>query len=388
MTTERLSYLYQQYQAGKLTVPEAREWENAIGDESTEELLLNIIDEDWNRSDLEMPEPHHDTKESIYNYVVAQPQFRSSKIVRLWPRVAIAAAVATIIFGAGLFFYKYQQKENSGAIANVSDIAPGKHGATLTLASGKKIRLADAVNGKLSEEAGVSITKTSDGKLVYEIKAENSGSDKINILSTDKGETYQLRLPDGSSVWLNAASTLKFPASFAKLKDRRVELYGEGYFEIAKDKTHPFIVKTDHQEVEVLGTHFNINAYADEPEVVTTLLEGSIKLTAGNNNKLLKPGEQAVNNDGRIDIGKANMEAITDWKNDEFFLDKMDFRAAMRKIARWYNIEVIYNGSVPDNLEAGGWIPRNSNLSDVLKSIESSGLVHFKIEGRKLYVSK
>jgi transmembrane sensor len=140
--------------------------------------------------------------------------------------------------------------------------------------------------------------------------------------------------------------------------------------------------------VKVLGTHFNINAYADEPAIATTLLEGSVKLTTGNSEQLLKPGEQAVNDAGNVKVGKANMETIVDWKNEEFYLDKMDFRVAMRKIARWYNIEVTYNGSVPNNLEAGGWIPRNSKLSDVLKSIESTGLVHFKIEGRTLYVSK
>lgn len=299
-----------------------------------------------------------------------------------------AAAIATIIFGAGIILYQHTSSKAPQAIGVHNDVAPGKNGATLMLANGQKIRLNDAANGELAKEAGVIITKTAAGQLIYEIKGESTAQNKINVLTTDNGETYQVRLPDGSSVWLNAASTLKYPSSFAKLAERLVELSGEGYFEVAKDKAHPFIVKTADQEVRVLGTHFNINAYADEPGIATTLLEGAVKLTAGKRENLLKPGEQAVSADGNIKVSKANMDAIVDWKNEEFYLDKMDFRVAMRKIARWYDIEVIYNGSVPTNLEAGGWIPRNSKLSDVLKSIESSGLAHFKIEGRKLYVSK
>jgi len=336
-----------------------------------------------------MTETH---QKELLNYVFeyeTSNQGGQIKKIKLWPRIGIAAAVAAIIVSVGIWSYKRNYNGNAiDQIAHMNDIVPGKRGATLTLANGKKISLIEAANGELAKEAGVIITKTASGQLIYEIKNKDTVSNKINVLTTDNGETYQVRLPDGSSVWLNAASTLKYPASFAAFKDRRVELSGEGYFEVAKDKAHPFIVKTLNQEVRVLGTHFNINAYADEPATATTLLEGSVKLTAGNNDSLLKPGEQAINDHGTIKVGKANMEAIVDWKNEEFFLDKMDFRAAMRKISRWYNIEVIYSGSVPANLEAGGWIPRNSKLSDVLKSIESTGQVNFKIEGRKLYVSK
>lgn len=309
--------------------------------------------------------------------------------VPLWARFGIAAAVSAMLISAGIWFYQSAQKDRiTDQLAYANDVAPGKSGATLTLADGKKIRLTDAANGQLAQEAGVTITKTADGKLIYHLEDKGKENDQINTLSTVNGETYQLRLPDGSSVWLNAASSLSYPLSFANRQERRVVLHGEGYFEIAKDSKHPFVVQTDKQEVEVLGTHFNINAYPDEAVVATTLLEGSVRLVTGIKNQMLKPGEQAINDQGAIRIRKVDPNAVTDWKNDEFFLDKMDFRAAMRKIARWYNIEVIYNGSVPDNLEAGGWIPRNSSLSDVLRSIESTGQVHFKIDGRKLYVSE
>jgi len=302
---------------------------------------------------------------------------------------AIAAAVAFIVIGAYFFrSYFVGQKVKSDQVV-VADIAPGKVGATLTLASGKKIVLSDAVSGELAKEAGVMITKTANGQLIYEIKDETAESDKINILTTDNGETYQVRLPDGSSVWLNAASTLKYPASFAKLKERRVELSGEGYFEVARDKAHPFIVKTDKQEVEVLGTHFNVNAYADEKAIATTLLEGSVKISSdAKNNKILKPGEQAVNKGSTILVKEVDTENITDWKEGDFNLDQVDFRIAMRKIARWYDVEVVYDDNLSNDIQISGWISRSKKLSSVLKFIESSGLVHFKVEGRTVYVFK
>lgn len=313
-----------------------------------------------------------------------KPAFR-----KLWPRIGVAAAVATIILSAAIWFLKNPTNENliqhSGY---ASDITPGKKGATLTLANGKKIRLTDAANGQLAKESGVTITKTTSGHLVYEINEKKTESDKVNILTTDNGETYQVRLPDGSSVWLNAASSLKYPASFATLKDRRVELSGEGYFEISKDSAHPFIVKTADQEVEVLGTHFNINSYENEPAIATTLIEGSVKIASHKNNRILKPGEQALNNGNSIKTEKVDVEKVIDWKDEEFNLDKVKFKVAMRKIARWYDVEIVYNETVSDDLETGGWISRNEKLSAVLKAIESAGLVHFRIEGRKIYVSK
>ena len=387
MNTERLHYLYQQYQLGQLTQAESQEWESAIADLSNDASLLSMLDKDWDLEDFKAPVLTDGEQETIFNYVVTQPQNRR-KIRSMWPRIAAAASIILAV-GAGIFFYTNRSKTDAVQTAgNVNDVAPGKQGATLTLANGKKIRLNAAANGELAQEAGVTITKSANGQLVYEIKGNTAESNKINTLSTANGETYQLRLPDGSQVWLNSASSLTYTASLNERGKRVVRLSGEGYFEVAKDKAHPFMVQTASQEVEVLGTHFNINSYADEPVVATTLLEGSVKVSGEAQQQLLKPGQQALNNGTAIRVAKADLETAVDWKNNEFYLDKMDFRVAMRKIARWYNVEVIYSGSVPENLEAGGWIPRSSNLSDVLKSIESSGLAHFKIEGRRLYVSK
>ena len=308
------------------------------------------------------------------------------KKVRLWPRIGIAAAVATIVFGLWFFNGESDLRKRTKGVEVVNDIAPGSQGATLILASGKKIRLKDAANGELAEEAGISVTKTAEGQLIYEIKA--SSAEMMNTLSTAKGETYQVRLPDGSKVWLNAASSLKYPAGFPASGIRKVTLSGEGYFEIAKDASRPFIVKTNAQEVEVLGTHFNVNSYADEPAVMTTLLEGSVKVRSSNLEQTIRPGQQAVNNGQTLVVKNVNTDNITDWKQGDFNLNRVDFRSAMRKISRWYDVEVIYDRSVPGDFETVGWVSRDKQLSSVLKSIESIGIIRFKIEGRKIYVSK
>jgi len=324
----------------------------------------------------------HESAELLVRYI------HQKKQVRLWPRiVATAAAIALIL--SGIYFFNYNKnKISNDSHLIVRDVAPGSVGATLTLANGKKIRLSEAVNGELAEESGVVITKAANGQLVYEIKDRSGELNKINTLSTNKGETYQVRLPDGSVVWLNAASSLTYAANLNEHGKRRVKLDGEGYFEIAKDKAHPFVVESRGQEVEVLGTHFNVNAYADEPIIATTLLEGSVKVTSADKNQIIKPGQQAINNGNSIQVSEANMENITDWKEGDFFLNRVDFKTAMRKIARWYDIEVIYDPSFPEGIESGGWVSRNNKLSVVLKLIEAGGQVHFKVEGKKVYVSR
>lgn len=375
MNRNEVKDLFRKYNTGTATPQERALLEHWYSE--------TLLDEQQDPAKDDLLSLKHEAWTAIYEQTVPV------KRVKLWPRIAVAVAVATIIFGAGLFYFSKDSKQvGTDQLAVQNDVAPGVSGATLTLASGKKIRLSDAKNGELATEAGVVITKSENGELVYELKGDAGKPGQLNTLSTANGETYKLRLPDGSFVWLNSASSLTYATGLFKDGKRNVELRGEGFFEVAKDKSRPFVVKTAQQEVEVLGTQFNVNAYADEPVVATTLLEGSVRLVAAGVERVLKPGQLAENSAAGIRVSAANIEVITDWKNEEFFLDKLDFRLAMRKIARWYDVEVIYNGSVPENLEAGGWIPRNSRLSDVLKSIEGSGLVTFKLEGRKLYVSK
>lgn len=304
--------------------------------------------------------------------------------VRLWPRIAIAAAVATIIFGAGLYFFKGQQKETKQS-NTFALIKPGHNGATLTLSNGKQIKLSEAINGELANEAGVTITKSANGQLIYQVQGSKSDPNKINTLSTAKGETYQLRLPDGSLVWLNAASSLTYSAALIERGVRRVKLEGEGYFEIAKDKAHPFIVSTEKQEVEVLGTHFNVYSYNDEDIVKTTLLEGSVKI---NNQKIIKPGEQASNSaNGKIEVAAVNVDKVTAWKNGRFVFEDETIESIMRKLSRWYNVEVVFQDDVKD-IPFTAFISRRDDISSILEKITYTQNIHFKVEGRRITVMK
>jgi transmembrane sensor len=312
-----------------------------------------------------------------------------TKPIKLWSRLAIAASVV-IAMG----FASYYLLTRPTAVADISfasTIQPGGNKAYLILADGKKITLGEALVGKLAEQAGITITKTKDGMLKYEVQnTENLGAGGYNTITTPNGGKYQINLPDGTEVWLNAASSLKFPVSFATLEKRSVELTGEAYFEVAKDKAHPFEVKTALQTVEVLGTHFNINSYSDEPHSKTTLLEGSVKINpiTAQQEVVIKPGEQATNSESGIKVAKVDAENVIDWKNDEFYFKDMDFKTAMRKIARWYDIEVIYEPGVFTDFEPGGWISRKSSIKSVLKMMELTGKVHFKAEGRRITIIK
>ena len=337
-----------------------------------------------------------------------------------------AAAAIIIIAGAGLFYYP--QKRNPDQEANhiiknnipsggnmavttidigsggnkvvpTNDIEPGGNKAVLILANGKKISLTDVNNGTLAEQADVQITKIADGQLVYTILPDRQQipdtEDQYNTIETPKGGRYRVRLPDGTNVWLNAASKLTYPSSFTGHQTRRVELSGEAYFEVAKDIAHPFMVKTIKQEVEVLGTHFNISSYEDEPAVKTTLLEGSVKVyVPGSPSPLeragvrLKPGQQSTLTLNNIKIENINTEQrAVAWKNDQFVFESDDIQYIMRMISRWYNVEVEYVGAIPEN-KFGGAVSRFENVSEVLKSLELTGRVQFKIEGRRILVSK
>lgn len=308
-----------------------------------------------------------------------------------------AVSVAAVIAVVG--YWTFDLSQNSDIIKNTNvlqtvnnDIVPGGNKALLTLANGEKISLTDADNGTLAEQAGIKIIKTTDGQLVFTMlpdkQIDPNSKNQYNTIETPNGGRYQVRLPDGSNVWLNAASKLVFPSSFISHKSRMVELNGEAYFEIAKDKEHPFIVKTYNQVVEVFGTEFNINSYVDEPDVKTTLLEGSIKVTENKGiDKILKPGQQSTLTSSGLKVENVDIDLTVAWKNNQFVFESDDIQYIMRMIARWYNVEVEYVGPIPKN-KFGGAVSRFENVSEVLKSLESTGRVKFKIEGRRILVSK
>jgi ferric-dicitrate binding protein FerR (iron transport regulator) len=302
-----------------------------------------------------------------------------------------AAAVITGILAGSLYLYRYTHRNTishtpAPTIATNHNISAGKNTATLTLANGEKIVLADSRDGKLTEQAGSEISKTADGSLEYHPAATGAVTAvQYNKLSTARGEQYQITLPDGTKVWLNASTTLTFPTSFANMAFRKVEVTGEAYFEVVQDAAHPFIVNASKQEVKVLGTHFNVNNYPDEPLAKTTLLEGAVKI---NNEKTLTPGQQVISSkDGALKIATVSTEATIAWKNGYFEFNDENIYDIMRKVARWYNVEVIYEGDIPMNGMEGS-ISRFENVSKVLNTIQKAGLIKFRIEQKKIYVNK
>ncbi|MEJ5993265.1 FecR domain-containing protein [Pedobacter sp. Du54] len=312
------------------------------------------------------------------------------KVSRLWPRVAVAASFFAV-FGLSLYFYSSKSRDKVElANAKVADINPAGNKAYLTLGNGKRIALTDAGNGTIAEQTGVQITKTADGQLVYTIAENKSGSSsplEYNTIETPNGGRYEIALPDGTHVWMNAASSLKYPVSFVLLKERRVELQGEAYFQVAKDKQHPFIVKTAQQELKVLGTHFNLNSYADEQETKTTLLEGSVNVSDLNNknSEILKPGQQATLKGGNIRVGDADIDQALSWKNGDFVFVGEDLKAVMRQVARWYDVEIEYQGNI-NSSGVVSTISRTKKLSQVLKALQINQGIHFKVEGRRVLV--
>lgn len=306
--------------------------------------------------------------------------------VKLWSSIVAAAAVVLIVLGVYFFHY-----DNGTTIKNnqfiVHDIAPGKSGATLTLASGKKIRLSDAAIGRLAEESGISISKTPEGQIVYEPGQNTAATDGKNTLTTAKGETYILILPDKSRVWMNAASSLTYSTTLLEDGVRKVKLEGEAYFEVAKDKEHPFVVESKGQQVEVLGTHFNVNAYGDESVIKTTLLEGRVRIFNQQMGKILVPGFEAVNTGEGITLNKVDTELAVAWKNNNFVFANARIETVMKMVERWYNVKIVYQGAMPED-QFIGVVSRFDNISKVLSILESTGLVHFKIKDRTIYVSK
>jgi ferric-dicitrate binding protein FerR (iron transport regulator) len=262
-----------------------------------------------------------------------------------------------------------------------TDVAPGTNKAILTLASGKQIVLDNASKGNLATEGATNIIQLNNGELAYEAGSGGSaGAVAYNTIATPKAGQYVIQLPDGSKVWLNAASSLRFPVVFTG-KSRVVEMTGEAYFEIAANARQPFKVKTGQQEIQVLGTHFNISAYADDKTVNTTLLEGSVRVTNGEETQYLNPGQQAQADNRYIAlVYKPDIEEVMAWKNGIFRFNESSVEAVMKQLSRWYNVEVVYENNSRSSTQFVGTIPRNVPLSEVLHLLELTGHVQFSIE--------
>ena len=298
------------------------------------------------------------------------------------------ACAALLVTGIAAMFHKNYPNVNFKNLAAefVShDIPPGGNRATLMLADGKSIILNEAADGELIKEAGTVVRKTGNGQLVYEaVAGDTDGTGyTYNTISTPKGGTYQITLPDGTKVWLNAASSLKFPTSFVSLSERRIELSGEAYFEVTKDAKHPFKVITAKEEVRVLGTHFNISSYVDDLFMKTTLFKGIVKVSKAT----LKPGQQFIINQGLVNIVKVDPEEVLAWKNGLFIFESEPLAHIMKQVSRWYDVDVVYEGVDKTKLFSGK-ASRFDNASMVLKQLELNGGIHFKIEVGKIIVMR
>jgi transmembrane sensor len=307
----------------------------------------------------------------------------------LWTTFARVAAMILVVLSIGIYFYKSTTsiRETTPEQSSVS-IVPGGNKATLTLSGGRRISLDDANIGKLASQGGVNILKTYDGQLVYDLSGNERGSAvAMNTIETPRGGQYQVILPDGTKVWLNAESKLVFPSVF-KGSERKVELSGEAYFEVARFTRLPFLVSSAGQVVEVLGTHFNISSYGDEPQVKTTLLEGSVRVSDKKSGQsfMLSPGQQtSLSRVGIMKLSQVNAEDAIAWKEGNFLFDNQSIEEVMRKISRWYDVDIEYRGKQTKETFVGQ-APKFDKISDVLAVLELTGLAHFKIEGRRVIV--
>ena len=305
--------------------------------------------------------------------------------VRRW--IPYAAAAVLLFFLGSLIINSRTSLVETTTVAADEDVPPGGNFATITLGSGEVITLDQLAEGEILQQDGSKIRKLTNGQVVYEVDNTLAAGSPIsyNTITTPNGGQYQIVLPDGSKVWLNAASSLKYPVRFSG-NERQVELTGEAYFEISADESSPFLVASPTQSVRVTGTHFNINAYPEEQTVQTTLLEGKVTVATGDGKKSvsLKPGQQSTLAAGAFNVKAVDVEQVTDWKNGDFIFENENIHSIMARVARWYNVEVVYENE--PNTGFFGQVSRSKNLSEVLQVLELTGAVNFKVEDRTITV--
>jgi len=395
---QRLRYLFLRHQAGEATVAEHRELMEIIraGRHETEiqQLIEEAIGNAGEPDQTDITPLNEAQADHVFSRIVKTTPLPATRTpVRRMPAwIGWAAAAAVILASLVSLPYLRSSKHSPAIVAGQSpkyDAAPGKAAAVLTLADGRQIPLDSTGSGTIGRQGNNTVINLK-GALAYNATrdpARSSGTDRIafNTLSTNASNQYQLILPDGSHIWLNAASSVKFPVSFSS-RERSVEITGEAYFEIAKDARRPFLVHYKDMTVQVLGTSFNVNAYADEQSVATTLLDGSVKVLRGNDHTMLAPTQQVqLSSAGMKVLSDINTDEIVAWKDNEFYFRKADIRGIMRQLARWYNIKVDYEGqNITERFYAR--IPRSVPLSQVLKALSLTGKVHFRMGDRTVTV--
>ncbi|MCJ8208836.1 FecR domain-containing protein [Mucilaginibacter sp. RS28] len=314
-------------------------------------------------------------------------QTRKSNPLTLWRKLSVAAAV--LLFAAvGIYFFaNHSNGDQQEVIAKIAQTTtPGGNKAILVLNNGERLSLTDAGNGIITTQGNVAVHKTASGQLSYQAQASTLQKAPVyNTMLTPAGGTYQLTLSDGTKVILDASSSIRYPVTFIG-NERRVEISGQAYFEVAHNKTKPFRVVAGDQTVEVLGTHFNINAYKDERAVRTTLLEGSVKVSTAGQSAVIKPGEQAVLKaaNHKIEVNQVDIETAVAWKNGYFRFKHANLQEVMQQFARWYNVDVKYEGNIPD-VAITGKVLRAENASRMLEILSKLG-IKMRMEGNAIVI--
>ncbi len=396
---ERIEYLLKRYVDQTASDEEAEELFALIDHSEYEEIIKqsliqvlrdNKTDDAFNKNEC------NNILQKILQSEKITAVIHHSKIKTLqWMRIAAAAVLIAAISTAAIYFFNHSSKKNIAA-TNVNNyenhVSPGNNKATLTLGNGSKIILDSVANGAITQQGITKVLKVNGGLLQYEANnSENTVA--YNTLSTPRGGQYQIVLADGTTVWLNAASSLKYPTVF-KGSERNVELTGEAYFEVAKNAAMPFIVQVDAPlgdggtKVQVLGTHFNINSYNDEEVTKTTLLEGSVKISNKTNNILLVPGQQAITKLNGDNINVANVDAAEAiaWRYGRTSFTNENVKEIMRQVSRWYDVDVVYQGNISNRTFTGG-ISRTADISEVLNALKLNGY-EFTLSGKTIEVKE
>jgi transmembrane sensor len=389
--------LFRKYLDNQCSPDEVKQLLSHFNAQENEGLLKSLIREGLNTDHSTLDNADNrwgQTIEETYHRIKKQIDAEKVKVLPFFKKTwfRIAASVVIIFSALTWFFFQGQQRKEVAEVKNEkkfeNDIEPGGDKAILTLADGTKIILDSTKNGTIAQQGAANVVKTDEGQLAYSPSIGGGLEGPLyNTISTPRGGQYRLVLPDGSMVWLNAQSSIRFPAMFTGT-ERRVEIKGEVYFEVAKNKAMPFRVKANDMEVEVLGTHFNIMAYDDEALMKTTLLEGAVKVSSKTKSVFLQPEQQAKFAAGSNDLkitSDVDVDEETAWKTGWFRFNDADISTVMRQLSRWYDVEVSYSGSLA-SVRFTGKISRNISLLKVLKILELSD-VHFKIEGKKIIVT-
>jgi len=394
MNKERFKILLDRYMTDRLTPLEKAEFSAAL--ETTEQLeaIKAELEASFMNDEFEGYE-YPGRKERITGNLLQkirhpQPSIEPANNIhflqRPWFKLAVACIFIFAVLGI-LYLRTNHTQTNNEAIAETAkpsnEIAPGKNGAILTLDDGSRIVLDSMKNGKLATQGAADLVLHAN-HLTYQNTAASEVEVTYNTLEVPRGRQFQLVLQDGTRVWLNAESRLKYPTSFPG-GDRTVEVSGEAYFEVAHDETKPFIVKKDNIEITVLGTHFNVHAYDDEKVPAITLLEGSVNVKNGGKNVTIHPGQQAKIGDDISVINNVDTDEVVAWKDGKFqFGETADIQSVMRQISRWYDVEIKYEGTIKNHL--GGTLSRDVPLTQLLRVLQTTGVVKFEVEGRMIVV--